>query len=740
MNDELSKLLVGFEDQLQCLTRRQFLLEAFKDDLDKVSRGERFRIRNGVLWLMLLDTRDALVVHLASWARGVYQPGGLIDRLRTSHARDLPRTRPPGPFDNVASLRASRDVEHADALARLFPGLSEEYPNDSHFDQLRDTFVARMKRVVDDASNRVRPFDRDAQADTVTMHEVPELRDAISYAERFLKDLDMVGCQRSLDYGERNTPKAADVIPDMVDSLVLGTPDQIERVRGNFDRIAFYDELHHRHSTNPNKPQYFNDNLFTFPVVTVGRAQSEPRYVGFFPALPLDKNIELDEWVVGTPPPGTPWVSSRFRELSETLARSFQKLGFKGGAMLWHRDRGFDGSKPSDNLIAAIHAAVAFAVLDANDRLRPIERDNGNKGWDLATTENADLFIQSIDEDGGITHRLGGLLKRTLVAGHKIGGETPPLADAVQPISRPVPASATLARALFDAVRIRNYGPMSAVAVAAEWHRTALANPLAVTMAQRLIALKTGFEALFGESSSAEGARKLRGLFDVTTRPRRYRDLLPWDGLLWTPNERADLWRWFWLPKGERLIERRDEIEDWFKTLALARNDVIHRGSLTTEVFQPPQERPLSRYVGDLLWVGERVLREAIKAKLGPEILLRSAIAHQAWAKATFGQQAKALIKHVRANPPPPPPAEPPPRTLRALLSILNCPAANLVTIGRLVNPGPVVDETGTAYNYVWEASYGAEDSSMMIRNAERDILKQAGAEDELPEALWLGD
>jgi hypothetical protein len=49
---------------------------------------------------------------------------------------------------------------------------------------------------------------------------------------------------------------------------------------------------------------------------------------------------------------------SRFRELSEILLRSFESRGFKGGALLWHRDRGFDGSLPPDDDIAAIWAAV----------------------------------------------------------------------------------------------------------------------------------------------------------------------------------------------------------------------------------------------------------------------------------------------------------------------------------------------------------------------------------------------
>lgn len=543
VNSDLSALLDKFEHQLQDLTRRQFLIEAFKADLDKVTRGEEFRHRNEVLWRMFLDTRDAHVVTLASWARAVYQPGGLFHRLRANHAQDLPTKRPPGPLDDDPSWSAGRDREHADALARLFPGMSEAHPGDQHFDQLREAFVARMKPVVDDAANRVRPFDRDPLVGAVKMLDFDELRSAVIYAERLMNDLSMVGCQRENDYRETNNPDAADVVPDLVDAILLGERDQIERTRGELDRIAFYDELHHRHA-DPAKTRsrYFNDRLFDIPPGSGITTPSKPRYVGFFPALPLDKNLELGDWVVGTPPAATPWVSQRFRDLSESLLRSFETLGFKGAAMLWHRDRGFDGSKPPDDVSLAIHAAVTFAVLDANDRLRLTEPDDGNKARDLATTENADLFIQPITEDDGrITHRRGGLLKSISVGNMKIGAEPPPLADAVERIDSPVPASSALARAVYEMVRTDSQRGR-AVATAAEWHRVALANPEAVTMGQRLIALKTGFEALFRTSSSRVAAQRLRNLFEDRT--RQHLDHFPWKGLLWAPTEKRFLWRW----------------------------------------------------------------------------------------------------------------------------------------------------------------------------------------------------
>lgn len=85
-----------------------------------------------------------------------------------------------------------------------------------------------------------------------------------------------------------------------------------------------------------------------------------PQYphVGFFPALPLAKNIALGDWIIGTPSRDGAWRSDRFKSLSETLGASFEKIGFKNAAMFWHRDLGFDGTRPSNDEIGAIQAAA----------------------------------------------------------------------------------------------------------------------------------------------------------------------------------------------------------------------------------------------------------------------------------------------------------------------------------------------------------------------------------------------
>ncbi len=74
LDDRLWKV----EHGLMQVARRQYALEAFLKELDRATRLKPFRIWNDVLWMMVLDSRDMLVIHPASWTKGVCQKGGLV--------------------------------------------------------------------------------------------------------------------------------------------------------------------------------------------------------------------------------------------------------------------------------------------------------------------------------------------------------------------------------------------------------------------------------------------------------------------------------------------------------------------------------------------------------------------------------------------------------------------------------------------------------------------------------------
>lgn len=87
------------EQDLMQVARRQYALEAFLKELDRVTHAKPFRIWNDILWTMVLDTRDMLVIHLASWTKGIYGRSGLL-----SHPGLRSR---PGPHVTTISRRSS---------------------------------------------------------------------------------------------------------------------------------------------------------------------------------------------------------------------------------------------------------------------------------------------------------------------------------------------------------------------------------------------------------------------------------------------------------------------------------------------------------------------------------------------------------------------------------------------------------------------------------------------------------
>jgi hypothetical protein len=459
-------------------------------------------------------------------------------------------------------------------------------------------------------------------------------------------------------------------------------------------------------------------------------AAAPPKFYGsfgFFPALPLQNELALGDWVVGSPPANVRWDSSEFQTLSTSLYDSFAPR-FTGGAKLWHRDEGFNGTAPDLDVLRAIQAAVTFAVLDVNDRVQP-----ENRGNQLATTENAELFLQPIYDR--ITHLRAGWLRREHVGGWPIGKGAPPLADAVFPLQLPVPVCNRFAALVYDFLR-EGTDHSTRVALTMEWHRLAMSNPAAITLQQRIVALKTGFEVLLGESGNSRlAATKLRTLFEEKT--LGYRDHFPWSGVLWSPDERT-VWWWWWEGKkkqARKKLDPRSELEDWFMALADVRNKVIHEGRLLTDTYEAPSVRPKSRYAGELFWIGERMLREAIKATIGPHALLCGPItAAQLW------QQTVGTPAGVTGVIPPPAPqpaaaTDPEPPPLSTLLRVLGCRYANEVTLcppDQPTKPDTFAFATRDRHTDDWDS----DPNWIEVTRCEYDLLKNAGAEDELPN-LW---
>jgi hypothetical protein len=114
IDDQQTKLLV--------IKRRLYVLHAFVADLETVTNKRPFRIWDDLTWMLVLDSRDALIVHLASFAKGLHKHH-LADIIHP-HLKKLKRDYKPEPDDEYnPSIRS-----HALAFARLFPSCTKKTP------------------------------------------------------------------------------------------------------------------------------------------------------------------------------------------------------------------------------------------------------------------------------------------------------------------------------------------------------------------------------------------------------------------------------------------------------------------------------------------------------------------------------------------------------------------------------------------------------------------------------------
>jgi len=189
--------------------------------------------------------------------------------------------------------------------------------------------------------------------------------------------------------------------------------------------------------------------------------------------------------------------------------------------------------------------------------------------------------------------------------------------------------------------------------------------------------------------------------------------------------------------------------------LANARNEVIHEGVLSVAHYAALSERPLSQYArwheGSLFWVGERVLREAIKAHLGPEILppgplaknkvltdLIQAIRLEKDQDKPTDHEEDNVLASTELDHEQKPTA--PLRSVAQLLTELDCQAANQVEISKTHGMPSASLEVARASSAEMMNMWGAETMdgrSLLISEPERDLLLAAGAEESIPDDWW---
>ena len=335
-------------------------------------------------------------------------------------------------------------------------------------------------------------------------------------------------------------------------------------------------------------------------------------YLAFCPYLAVNDPVEFGDWELGPLAAFEKrWADLKFKTQAKAfLARFVDGLGrpIERPSLLCRRQSLIDGTSPSTQEIEALTAAIAFAFLDKNPRLTSL---TSQQSWRVVTTDNTEPFFWPIDLDSGDVIVTTGIMVKTnnyqMSAEHRT--IRPPL-DLHMPIGiRAVDAKCL--EAVYQTVLKSLQTPETdakadRLRIAIGWFAKAWRNTATVSFEDRVVFLKTAFEALSGTSKSHRTARFLRQLFEAiphTTPPDSER-------LVWSPAEK---------PVHARSVKDKaykiTDLQQWFMAFADARNEIVHEGK------SPPLEYLGSNtaYAGHFVFTAEFLLRAAIKVSLSSD-------------------------------------------------------------------------------------------------------------------------
>ena len=266
--------------KLQSIKRRLHFLQAFSETVETATRGKPFRIRNDIVYNMVLDVRDKCVIDLYSCTVGMRHGVRPLD-LNVNPSRQFLRkkgfflylrdfstslnrvyVRQPDDWDDEM-LSHTRST--ADRFKRLFPDCEKNTPSSSDIDQLCERFRLKMHPLGKDR-NKNRAHVHEGDMGNAKMHSFPELAELFEYTEDLVEDLSLLGTSTSFARQNLNHASAKRTSENIVDLILLGNVDDITRWSTKRTREELYTRLHEFHESNPKGKRHFNDRQYDLDI------------------------------------------------------------------------------------------------------------------------------------------------------------------------------------------------------------------------------------------------------------------------------------------------------------------------------------------------------------------------------------------------------------------------------------------------------------------------------------------
>jgi hypothetical protein len=332
------------------------------------------------------------------------------------------------------------------------------------------------------------------------------------------------------------------------------------------------------------------------------RSLPAPMEVLLFPYLPLAQRRGIGSWLLipRAQLEAHDCVSAQMVEHAHGVWALYRMPGGDAGYGCFVARSGQPvGAELDTTGLRTLHDAVCVSLLDQNpSRAVAGMVDDYNAGHQMCTTENALVFGHRFDADLYTGYETG------VMVVHRVGG--PRIGESENVIEPPSEMHLPLMRPEFEEVYAQALHQVITglgeddpdLPGAIRWLELAWTNSSVIDTAARILALRAGFDVLFGGSSTATIRGQLSTLLDEPNAARTHRQ---------------------WIDHGQQRQVQLTDLEWWFQSFALLRNKIAHGGEIGDAEFLFDDGVPHH-------WHGEWQLRRAIKQTVAnaghPDVLL----------------------------------------------------------------------------------------------------------------------
>jgi len=304
------------------------------------------------------------------------------------------------------------------------------------------------------------------------------------------------------------------------------------------------------------------------------------------------------------------WLDTTYKERAEQLLNHFVWVNgetIKDIPIIISAENGADGVVPTEAEGRALQLAIDIGSIDQAMSF------TGDKSQRIVTTDSTELQIWPLSADGFVAYPTG-LMMRTTHGGWNVKRDdwyVPCPLDVYRPIMGTT-LDDRLATAVYETVLKGDIDEANIterrIGIALGWWSKAWRNSVSVSWEDRIVLLKTGFEALLHDSSSYTAAKRLKLLFESAA-AQSEEDIT---GLLWVPGETESRLHPFATTEPKFAGVLVTDLVHWFLSFAATRNKIIHDGAAKSLVY----DEEGSAYNGYYVFTAERLMREALKIQL----------------------------------------------------------------------------------------------------------------------------